>query len=204
MDYEKIGKFIANERKDKKLTQSKLAEKLFVSEKTISKWENGNGIPDTNSLTQLCEIFEITINELLNGERIPRENYTNKAEKTILELQKARKASDKRLLGIEIILGLTSIISFFIILLLSMYIIKEFNIILVPTVLIILDFIIFLTVTFVAIYIEQKAGFYLCSKCNHQYIPTYRQTLFAMHRGRTRYMKCPHCKKRSWHKKVLK
>ena len=67
MDYNKIGNLIMTERKAKKLTQAKLAEKLFVSEKTISKWETGNGIPDTNILPKLCEIFGISINEILNG-----------------------------------------------------------------------------------------------------------------------------------------
>ena len=62
MNYNKIGEFIASERKALNLTQSKLAEKLFISEKTISKWENGRGIPDTNSLPKLCEIFNISLN----------------------------------------------------------------------------------------------------------------------------------------------
>ena len=66
MDYNKIGKFITEERKKQKLTQAKLAEKIFVSEKTISKWENGNGIPDTKSLELLSKIFEVSLNELLN------------------------------------------------------------------------------------------------------------------------------------------
>ena len=81
MDYDKIGSFIAKERKAKKLTQAKLAEKLFISEKTISKWENGKGIPDSSILPQICEIFNITLNELLNGERITSEEYSHKAEK---------------------------------------------------------------------------------------------------------------------------
>ena len=63
MDYNKIGDFIAEKRKEKKLTQAKLAEKIFVSEKTISKWENGKGLPDTASLPKLCEILDITLNE---------------------------------------------------------------------------------------------------------------------------------------------
>ena len=88
MDYNKIGDFISKERKLKKLTQAKLAEKVFVSEKTISKWEKGNGIPDTNTLTKLCEVFDCTINELLNGERISKQDYSNKAEEKLLELQK--------------------------------------------------------------------------------------------------------------------
>ena len=65
MDYNKIGNFILTERKTKKLTQAKLAKKLFVSEKTISKWENGNGIPDTNTLPKLCEIFDETFDGIL-------------------------------------------------------------------------------------------------------------------------------------------
>ena len=79
MDYNKIGNFIATERKAKKLTQAKLAEKIFVSEKTVSKWENGKGIPDTNSLPKLCEIFNISLNELLSGERLLKENKQQNA-----------------------------------------------------------------------------------------------------------------------------
>ena len=85
MDYNRIGKFIADERKAKKLTQAKLGELLFVSEKTISKWEKGNGIPDTSTLTKLCEVFDCTINELLNGERISKQDYSNKAEEKLKE-----------------------------------------------------------------------------------------------------------------------
>ena len=76
MNYNKIGEFIISERKAKKLTQAKLAEKLFVSEKTVSKWETGKGVPDTSSLPKLCEIFNCTLNELLNGERIIENNNT--------------------------------------------------------------------------------------------------------------------------------
>ena len=80
MDYNKIGKFIMEERKSKKLTQAKLAENLFVSEKTVSKWENGKGIPDTNSLPKLCEILGISLNELLSGEKSIEED-NNKRNK---------------------------------------------------------------------------------------------------------------------------
>ena len=204
MNYNKIGDFIMAERKAKKLTQQKLAEKIFVSEKTISKWENGNGIPDTNTLPKLCEVFGVTINELLNGERIPTENYTNKAEEKILELQKAKEESDKRLLQIEIVLGILSIISFFIILSTCLYAIYKLNIIVVPTIIIVVDFLLFLTAMFWGIYIEQKAGYYICKKCNQKYVPTYCRVFSAMHFGRTRFMKCPHCHKWSWNKKIVK
>ena len=204
MDYNKIGNFIMNERKSKKLTQSKLAEKLFVSEKTISKWENGNGLPDTNSLPKLCEILDVSINELLNGERITSENYTNKAESTILELQKSKEISDKRLLNIEIVLGLISTLSFFILLFSSIYLIYNYNAVIAPIITTCLGFIIFIVGISFCIYIEQISGYYTCPICHHKYIPKYSQVCFSMHIGRTRHMKCPNCKKRSWNKKVIK
>ena len=204
MDYNKIGNFIAVERKAKKLTQAKLAEKLFISEKTVSKWENGNGIPDTNSLPKLCRIFNVSLNELLNGERIKEEGYMNKAEQKLLELQKEKEQSDKRLLVSEIVLGSITTISFLIILLTSLYGIFELKVYVLPIIMIIVGLAIFLTGVSFCLYIEQKAGYYVCKKCNHKYVPTFKQVFFAMHAGRTRYMKCPNCNQKSWNKKVIK
>ena len=204
MDYNKIGNFIMTERKARKLTQAKLAEKLFVSEKTISKWENGNGIPDTNLLQKLCEILEISVNELLNGERISNEEYSSKAEKKLLELQEARMKSDKRLLKIEIVLGVVSILLFSIIWVICAYVIEALNIYALPIVIMVISFVLLLISLMFCMYIEQKAGFYACKHCNHKYVPTLTQCYLAMHMGRTRYLKCPKCKKKSWNKKVLK
>lgn len=204
MDYNKIGNFIMTERKSKKLTQAKLAEKLYVSEKTISKWENGNGIPDTNLLPKLCEIFGISINELLNGERISNEDYTNKAEQTLLELQKSKEQKDKRLLLIEIILGYITTFSFLTILITAVYALTKLNFVVVPIIMIVISVLIFIFGVGFCFLIEQKSGYYICSKCNHKYIPKYRQVLFSAHFQRTRYMKCPHCHQKSWNKKTIK
>lgn len=201
MDYNKIGNFIMTERKAKKLTQAKLAEKLFVSEKTISKWENGNGIPDTNTLPKLCEVFEISINELLNGEKISSGNYVNKAEVKLLELQKVKEEGDKKLLSMEIVIGALSVI-----ILLSLTLIASFlkmeNWL--RIVIIVFGFTTSIIGIGFALKIEQIAGYYICKKCKHKYIPTYNQVLWAPHINRTRYMKCPHCRHRSWNKKVVK
>lgn len=201
MDYNKIGNFILNERKAKKLTQAKLAEKLFVSEKTVSKWENGKGIPDTNILPKLCEIFEISLNELLNGERIISEKYIDKAEEKLFELQKAKEECDKRMLSMEIVVGALSVI-----ILISLTFIASFLEMKNWAKILLIAFGIVTALTGIcfAVKIEQIAGYYICKRCNHKYVPTYKQVLWAPHINRKRYMKCPCCKKNSWQKKVLK
>ena len=201
MDYNKIGKFIMNERKAKKLTQTKLAQKLFVSEKTISKWENGKGIPDTTVLPKLCELLEITINELLNGERIQTQDYTNKAENKLLELQRTKEESDKRLLLSEVFIGISASLFLFTLVLVASFVQMSSWI---RILLIVVGFVVFCALVLFAIRIEQKVGYYECNKCHNKYIPTYNQVCWSMHVGRTRHMKCPHCGKRGWHKKVLK
>lgn len=70
MDQKKTGQFIAALRRNRNMTQRQLAEKLDISEKTISKWECGNGLPEVTYMETLCEILGITVNELLMGERI--------------------------------------------------------------------------------------------------------------------------------------
>jgi len=204
MDYNKIGKFIISERKAKNLTQAKLAEKLFVSEKTVSKWENGNGIPDTNTLPKLCEIFDVSLNELLSGERLSTENYVTKAEDKLLESQKLKEESDKRLLLSEIIIGILATLLVLTFIFVAIYVIYTLKKYFLGILLFVVGFIIFIVSCAFCLYIEQKAGFYRCEKCNNKYVPTFNQILWAPHMGRTRYMKCPRCNKKSWNKKIIK
>ena len=205
MDYNKIGGFITNERKAKRLTQAKLAEKLFVSEKTVSKWENGNGVPDTNSLPKLCEIFGVSLNELLNGERIKTEEYNKKAEEQLLKLQTEKENCNKALLKIEIVLGIMSTLVILIpcvvgAILCDLGRIPEWGATVLTFVGLVPGFVGFCF----ALKIEQVAGYYCCKECGHKHVPTYKQTFAAMHIGRTRKLKCPNCEKRTWHKKVIK
>jgi len=86
MDQEKIGKFIASCRKELNLTQEQLAEKLGVSNKTVSRWENGNSFPDVSLLQPLCELLNISVNELLVGEKIPEDNYRKKVEESTIRI----------------------------------------------------------------------------------------------------------------------
>ncbi len=85
MNQEKIGKFIAEQRKEQKLTQEELAEKLGITYKAVSKWECGKGLPDASIMIELCEILNISVNDLLSGERIDKENYQKKLEENIID-----------------------------------------------------------------------------------------------------------------------
>ena len=93
MDQIKIGKLILNCRQEKGLTQEKLAEKLGVTSKSISRWENGNTMPDYSLLKDLCNELDINVNELLSGEKIKGNDYMNKSEENLIKL---RKQIDKR------------------------------------------------------------------------------------------------------------
>ena len=84
MNQEKIGKFISECRKDKKMTQSELAEKLGVTDRSVGNWENGRNMPDLSLFKQLCDELGITINDLLSGEKISKEKYQGKFEENIV------------------------------------------------------------------------------------------------------------------------
>ena len=84
MNQEKIGKFISEKRKDKKLTQSELAEKLGVTDKSISNWENGRNMPDLSLFKPICEILDISINDLLSGKEVPKNEYQERLEENII------------------------------------------------------------------------------------------------------------------------
>ena len=86
MDQTRIGTFIAVLRKEKGLTQKELAEQIGISDKTVSKWETGNGMPDIAYLSPLCEVLDINVNELLSGEKLPSEEYLGKAEENMKDL----------------------------------------------------------------------------------------------------------------------
>lgn len=96
MDQIKIGKFIAEMRKEQNLTQIDLAEQLGISNKTISKWECGNGMPDYAVMESLCDILKINVNELLSGERLPSQDYNKKAEENMMSLMQESSENYKR------------------------------------------------------------------------------------------------------------
>lgn len=201
MDQVKIGKFIALRRKQVGLTQMQLAEKLLITDRAVSKWERGLSMPDSSIMLDLCKILKITVNELLSGEVIVMEKYEEKLEQNLLEMVKEKERADRRLLTLEWVIGALALIVLFVPILIAEMISMDTWL----RVLIIAGgIIVFLIAMFFALRIEQVAGYYKCAKCNHTYVPKYNSVFMAMHMGRTRYMKCPKCGKRSWQKKVVK
>ena len=200
MDQIKIGKFIQERRKEKRLTQSELAEKLDVTDRAVSKWENGNCIPDASNIQELCKILNITINDLFSGCVVDMRDNEKKLEENLLEMIKIKEKRDKELLILEIFIGvIVSIIMFLCIMIASFVQMEDW----IRIVLIVFGISPFAIGISYAIRIEQIAGYYECSNCNYKYIPTYKSVLFSMHVNRTRKMKCPNCNKKSWHKKVI-
>ena len=200
MDQVKIGKFIAECRKKNNLTQMQLAEKLNITDRAVSKWENGRAMPDSGIMLDLCSELKISVNELLSGEVIEMKEYDKKTEELLLDMQKQKEEADKRLLSMEIIIGVITIILFMFLVMVASYVEMEESV----RLLIIVPATVFVfIVCFVLLRIEQVAGYYECRKCHHKYVPTYKSVLWAMHMGRTRYMKCPECNKKSWNKKVI-
>ncbi|MBQ9228724.1 MAG: helix-turn-helix transcriptional regulator [Eubacterium sp.] len=200
MDQIKIGKFIASCRKEQGMTQAALAEKLGISDRAVSKWETGKSMPDSSIMLELCELLRINVNELLSGERIMADRYDKQAEENLLAMAKQKEEKDKQLLHLETVIGYTASITFFILIFVASFIEMAMWI---RILLVVAGSIIFAVGMGNSIKIEQVAGYYECPHCHHQYIPTYQSVLWAPHLGRTRKMKCPECKKRGWHKKVL-
>lgn len=200
MDQIKIGKFIAECRKKAGLTQMQLAEKLGITDRAVSKWETGKAMPDSSVMLALCDVLRISVNDLLCGEVITVENYNKELENNLLEVIKQKEQADKRLLTIEIVLGIICLIPLVAaVVLVEAMSLEEW----VETIIVIAGIIPLLVATPFALKIEQKAGYYECQKCKHRHIPRYSSVFWAMHINRTRYMRCPKCNKRSWQKKVL-
>jgi transcriptional regulator with XRE-family HTH domain/DNA-directed RNA polymerase subunit RPC12/RpoP len=200
MDQVKIGKFIAACRKQEGLTQMQLAEKLNITDRAVSKWETGKAMPDTSIMLELCDVLKINVTDLLCGEVVTMENNNKQLENNLLELAKQKELADKRLLSLEIVVGVLCIAILLGLTMIASFIQAEEW---VRIVLILIGLVPFLILLPFLIKIEQTAGYYECAKCKHKYVPEYKNVFWSMHMGRTRYMKCPHCNQKSWQKKVV-
>jgi transcriptional regulator with XRE-family HTH domain len=200
MDQIKIGKFISSCRKEQGMTQAALAEKLGISDRAVSKWETGKSMPDSGIMLELCELLGINVNELLSGERIMTEVYDKRAEENLLEMRRQVEEKNRQLLRTEYLIVIPAVV-------LGLVLILVASFVEIPSVwrgtLIFFAVAMIVVFAFIAVGIEQKAGYYECQKCHDRHVPTFWQTNLAPHIGRRRYMKCPACGRWSYQKKVL-
>lgn len=200
MDQIKIGKFIASCRKEQGMTQAALAEKLGISDRAVSKWETGKSMPDSGIMLELCDFLKINVNELLSGERIMAESYDKRAEENLLAMKREIEEKNRQMLKTEYWIVLPAVLAGLVMVFVASFVVMPAWL---RGTLIVFAAALIVTVAFVAVEIEQKTGYYECQNCGHRHVPTYWQTNLAPHAGRTRYMKCPKCGKRSWQRKVL-
>lgn len=201
MDQIKIGKFIAECRKNANLTQMQLAEILNITDRAVSKWETGKSLPDSAIMLELCSVLKITVNDLLSGEKISMENSNQKNEQLLLDMAKEIEKKNKTIWTSMWTILTVCLIAFIVGTLMVAFLIPEGvwqGIIMIGIC------IVFLIPCFYALKLEISIGAYKCKNCGNEIVPTYLQALNAMHCGTTRYLKCPKCGKRTWCKKVFK
>lgn len=201
MDQIKIGNFISERRKKAGLSQIQLAEKLGITNRAVSKWETGKSLPDSAIMLELCSVLEITVNDLLSGEVIAMNHYSNEMENKLVEMVKEKEQRDRQLLAVEWVLGILSCLILFIPIFIGAFVPIEQD--WVRVVIVFSGFLPGIVGFCFAVRIEQVAGYYACRECGHRYVPSYKAVNMAPHMGRTRYMKCPECGKKSWQKKVI-
>lgn len=201
MDLIKIGKFIAEERKNKNITQEQLAEKLYITDRAVSKWERGLSLPDADKMLELCDILDINVNELLNGEKIDMKDYEKNTQELLLELAKQDELKNKRLIMDMWVLTITSFIFYVALIIISCSLLKEGPIL---GTIICISTVILLIVCFYGFKLEVDAGYYECRYCHHVFEEkNYFKLLMAPHMGTSRYQRCPKCGKKSMAKKVM-
>lgn len=195
MDLNKTGKFIALIRKEKGLTQRELAEKLNLSEKTISKWERGVGFPDISLILPLCKCLEIDANELMTGERLQDKQYRINAENNLLKLMD--KTSPKLKYTISTISAIVTILITLGLILLAGFVIEEVWIKILVCVMSVL-----LVVSNIALIllVAVNTEVYECCHCGEKFVPTMREYLMGANTMKKRYLRCPYCHKKGWNK----
>ena len=200
MDQVKIGKFIAQCRKDRGMTQMQLAEKLGITDRAVSKWETGKSMPDVAIITDLCRELGISLNDLLSGEIVSSEQYSQKLEVQLLDMMGQKENCEKRILRLGFAINLLASVLGLGCLAVSHYLFEDHLWVGV------LIYILGLT-TFIADWfwarMDRTTGFFQCEHCKHTYTPTKKSMRRAL-RGDLykRYLRCPHCNQKGWHQRV--
>ena len=199
MDQIKIGKFIAEERKTKKYTQRELADKLSISDKTISKWERGNGFPEVSLLLPLCNELEITVNELLSGERLQAMDYKKKAEENMVNLVKEAQESKKKIIMSAMVSVLVIVAAVPLFVVAGMFEMQVWARVLLMGI----GFAITVMGIAIACVLDREAGAFECPECNNRFVPDMKSYIMGPHTITKRKLVCPYCGAHKYCKKVL-
>ena len=199
MDQIKIGGFIAEERKRKGYTQKILSEKLGISDKTISKWERGNGFPEVSLLIPLCSELDITVNELLSGERVSEEQYRKKAEENMVNLVKEAQENKKKII-LSVMVGILTILAAVpLFMVAGMFDMRTG----VRITFIVIGIVVLIIGIAVSCIMDREAGAFECPECHERFIPDMKSYIMGAHTLTKRKLTCPKCGAHRYCKKVL-
>lgn len=199
MDLIRTGRLIAGERKRKGFTQRQLADVLGISDKTVSKWERGNGFPDVSLLLPLCGELELTVNELLAGERVAEEDYKKKAEENMVNLVREAQESKKKIVLsvlVAVLMLLAAVPLFVLAGMLDLAVWARCVLVGIGLVQIVLGIII-------ACVLDREAGAFECPECGERFVPSMGEYVMGPHTITKRKLRCPKCGARRYCKKVL-
>lgn len=189
MEPTRIGRFIAERRKALGLTQRQLAEQLSVSDKAVSKWETGRGLPDVLLMPPLCAALGITVNDLLSGEYVSERDYQKKAEENMMELMK-QNAENKLRMAQSLTCGAVTIVA-----VCALVCLASFLPLPVAARIALLAFAIATAVAgiWAAATLDVRAGWFECPHCKELFVPPMADYVKGCHTFTKRRLTCPHC-----------
>lgn len=191
MDQIQIGKFIAESRKSRNLTQRQLADTLSISDKTISKWECGKGLPGVSLMLPLCAALDITVNDLLSGEKVSLIDYPKKAEANMMNLMKENEENKKRM-ALSIITGVITIIAVCALIAITSFLDLPA---VVRIILIVFSVAVATAGIAAVIMLDIQAGYFECPYCKELFIPSMDEYIKGYHTFTKRRLTCPKCGK---------
>lgn len=199
MDQIKIGQFIASLRREQGMTQQEMADRLRISPKTVSKWECGKGLPELSIMLELCELFSITVNELLSGMRLDEPGFRQKAEENMARLYQERAESRKRIILSASVCVLTILSGTVILLLTGLPDMAAWT----QASLIGIALAVIAGGIAVACVLDRDAGTFECPSCGARFVPTMAAYVGGVHTLTKRKLQCPVCGKKGWCRKRL-
>ena len=195
MEQTTTGQFIKQLRKDRGLTQRQLAEKINVSEKTISKWETDGGLPDVGLMLPLSRALGVSVNELLSGQRLDSDSYAAHAEENLSAFMQD-KVSGKTKSAVALVSLISVILSATgLIVICAGYADIEAWL---RIVMIAAGFLSIFSFVALACVLGASSEIFECPKCGKKFSTGFWQYVAGAHTATKRRLKCPHCGKKSW------